>query len=254
MTSLPWSYHFVHAWSVEGSVLLKAIWCCRKPFSQWQRSFKAALPLAKILVPVSCRSSKTGPNLMGWVMEVQLSCYLVLLPTDSKSRLQDNRTSRTWPIIQYIPRIMNTVYLALCSAVACYKSISPISFRVTSLALGQLPQGQWSNPKGYGQTYHMNPQEGIIWPQSKTYVLTFLACILYPLNSDIGAGLHIKAVQHPQGDKADNLGDSLLRLKSKGQAVFRGKDIFISRPWLYFGPGAKYIKILYLSNLCYIYI
>ena len=28
----------------------------------------------------------------------------------------------------------------------------------------------------------------------QTYVLTFMGCILYPLNSDIEAGLHIKAV------------------------------------------------------------
>ena len=41
--------------------LTTAIWRCRKPFTQWQRSFLWKLPLAKILATASCCSSKTGP-------------------------------------------------------------------------------------------------------------------------------------------------------------------------------------------------
>ena len=43
-------------WWRPGSSL--TMWCCRNPFSQWQRSF--LFPLAKILATASCHSSNTG--------------------------------------------------------------------------------------------------------------------------------------------------------------------------------------------------
>ena len=39
---------------------------------------------------------------MGQVTELQLSCYLVLLSADSKTRKQDNRTFVTWPIYKCV--------------------------------------------------------------------------------------------------------------------------------------------------------
>ena len=66
-----WSLYWDKAWSelsdvqcdlwVPGPCLTTAIWRCRKPFRPIanQLSKKAALPLAKILTTLSCRSSKT---------------------------------------------------------------------------------------------------------------------------------------------------------------------------------------------------
>ena len=44
---------------------------------------------------------------MGQVTELWLSCYLVLLSNDSKTRQQDSRSSVTWPICKYNACISN---------------------------------------------------------------------------------------------------------------------------------------------------
>ena len=43
----------------------------------------------------------------------------------------------TFPFLQYIPWIMSMVYTSLCFIVVVYQNNLPISFRITSLALGQ---------------------------------------------------------------------------------------------------------------------
>ena len=42
-----------------------------------------------------------GVKYMGQVTKLQLSCYLVLLSIDSKTRLQDSRSFVTWPIYSF---------------------------------------------------------------------------------------------------------------------------------------------------------
>ena len=60
--------------------LTTAIWRCRKPLNQWQRSFqmKAALPVANQLATASDRSSKTGPRVMRVVIFTPATHVLVI--------------------------------------------------------------------------------------------------------------------------------------------------------------------------------
>ena len=64
---------------------------------------------------------------MGQVMEVRLSCYLVLLSNDSKTRLQDSRTSMTWPVCPQLQWVINCSLKKIIVNVIC--KMVTISFR-----------------------------------------------------------------------------------------------------------------------------
>ena len=67
-------------WAIPGICIITAIWRCRKPLNQWQRSFhlKAALSLVKGFAAASDRSSNTG--LCAGIRQHQPHCWSRFYP------------------------------------------------------------------------------------------------------------------------------------------------------------------------------
>ena len=107
-------------WSPGDSLNLVRVLSVRVNYSQqcrndingrWEYSKSIINILLKIWTPYICehhQSCYQGVVLYVAiyrvrVMEVRLSCYLVLLSTDSKTRSQDNHTSVNQPIYHWVP-------------------------------------------------------------------------------------------------------------------------------------------------------